>query len=161
MIDGQLDPASRDAMVQGYIRYSEARPWEDHGDAQADGEHPDYDARWALEDAIREAPAAAAWELVLTLLRGAPDEILEDCAVGPLENLVVYRGTELIDEIEREARQDPRFRWALGCIWLSYGELPDDILTRVVRASGGEIHPLPPLNELVTDGLDLPFVDDH
>ena len=45
--------------------------------------------------------------------------------------------------LEAEVRRDARFRWALGCIWLSHGSLPRDVLRRIVDASGGAIDPLP------------------
>jgi hypothetical protein len=85
---------------------------------------------------------------VRTLLQEAEDDDLGTQAAGPLEDLVRLRGAELIGEIEAEVERDARFRRALGCIWLSHGELPADVLERVVRASGGEIRPLPPLEEL-------------
>lgn len=146
MIDSRIGPLGVDTAVAGYLRYSQALQ-EDDEDAVYDPLDPDTAAWDALEDAIRTAPAATAWELVRALLRQAPDGDLGFYAAGPLEELVRLRGAELIDEIEAEARSDERFRWALGCIWLSRGELPDDVLERVVRASGGEIKPLPPREE--------------
>jgi len=140
-----MDAAERDATVQGYIRHNE---WLGRAGPEGDAPPLDENAYLAFREAIWDGPAGVAWELVTTLLRAAPDEELETCAAGPLEDFVRLRAPELIDEIEREAERDPRFRWALGCIWLSHGEMPDDILDRVVRASGGEIYLLPPLAEL-------------
>lgn len=145
MIDSRVGPLGLDAVVDGYIRYSAALQ---RGDADADANAHDAAAYDALETAIWQAPAAVAWELVVTLLRRAPDADLDFHAAGPLENLVVHRGPELIGEIEAEAARDERFRWALGCIWLSRDEIPDDVLERVVRASGDAIQPFRPLKEL-------------
>jgi hypothetical protein len=145
MIDSRVGPLGIDAVVDGYIRYSETLR---RGDPDADANARDAAAYDALEAAIRGAPAAVAWELVVTLLRRAPDAELDFHAAGPLENLVVHRAAELIGEIEAEAARDERFRWALGCIWLSRDEIPDDVLQRVVRASGGAIQPFRPLKEL-------------
>jgi hypothetical protein len=38
--------------------------------------------------------------------------------------------------------RDPRFRWALGCIWLLVGDLPSTELERIVQASDGQIMPV-------------------
>lgn len=67
---------------------------------------------------------------------------------GPLEDVVIRHGVELIDRIEREAERGEHFRSALGGIWLSVDDLPRDVLERVVRASGGEIQPLPSHEEM-------------
>jgi len=120
----------------------------DPANAVWDPHDPDQAAYDALEEAVSHAPPAVAWELVLTLLRSGPDEELGNFAAGPLEDVVRTRAPALIDLIEAEAERDPRFRWALGCIWLYRGDMPDDILARVVRASGGAIKPMPPMEEL-------------
>jgi hypothetical protein len=135
------DSLDANAMARGYIRHATLL----QGDPGAVADPSDAAAYEALDAAVWQAPAAVAWELVVTLLRLAPDDDLGFYAAGPLENLVSRRAAELIGEIEAEARRDPRFRSALRCVWLSRGEMPDDILDRVVRASGGAIDPLPPL----------------
>jgi hypothetical protein len=145
-IDSRVGPLTLDTVIEGYLRYSASL--QQGADAAALGDSVEEAAYDALETAIWRAPPATVWELVTELLRRAPDHDLETHAVGPLENLVSRRGPELIDQIEAEANSDPRFRWALGCIWLSRGKLPDEVLARVVRASGDEIKPLPPLQEL-------------
>lgn len=141
-IESRLGPLDVETVVSGYLRYSR-RPRDDRNDY----DHPDTIADDALRNAIVSAPASVAWELVRTLLRQADDGELSFHAAGLLEDLVALRGAELIGEIEAEARADERFRWALGCIWLSHGALPNDVLERVVRASGGQIKPLGPRAE--------------
>lgn len=141
MMDPRMESVDADAMARGYIRHATLL----QGDSGAVADASDAAAYETLEAAVWQAPATVAWELVLTLLRLAPDDDLGFYAAGPLENLVSRRAVELIGEIEAEARRDPRFRSALGCIWLSRGDMPDDILARVVAASGGAINPLPPL----------------
>ncbi|WP_420125618.1 DUF6869 domain-containing protein [Longimicrobium sp.] len=144
MLESRLGPLDIETVVSGYLRYSR-RPRDD--DDAYDYDHPDTIADDAVRNAIVSAPAPVVWELVRTLLRQVEDDELSFHAAGPLEDLVALRGAELVDEIEAEARQDARFRWALGCIWLSYGALPDAVLERAVRASGGQIKPLPPRTE--------------
>lgn len=146
-IDTRIGPLPSHTVVEAYRSFRKRLAGE------SDASAPDPDSveeagHDAFEHAVRSGPARTAWHLVLELLRTASDDDLGFYAAGPLEDLVHLRGTELVDEIEAEARRDARFRWALGCIWLSYGELPDDILARVVRASGDEIKPLPPLTGL-------------
>ena len=144
MVESRVGPLDVATVVSGYLRYAR-RPRED--DDGYDFDHPDTIADDTLRNAIFNAPAGTAWELVRTLLRQAEDDDLSFHAAGPLEDLVVLRGAELVDEIEAEARADKRFRWALGCIWLSHGALPAAVLERVVRASGGQIKPLGPRSE--------------
>jgi len=146
IINTRVGPLARHTVVEAYRSFRKRL-------AENDGTNPDADsseeaAHDAFEDVIRNGPALAAWRLVLELLRTSSDDDLGFFAAGPLEDLVHRHGAELIGEIEAEASRDSRFRWALGCVWLSRGDLPDDILARVVRASGDEIKPLPPLTDL-------------
>jgi hypothetical protein len=95
-----------------------------------------------VKQRIHAGPSDVAWELVLEVLRRVPDERLEVYAAGPLEDFVRRWGVDLVGEIEKEALRDPRFRWALGCIWLLVGDLPSTELERIVQASDGQIMPV-------------------
>ena len=140
MSDTAIPDIDRETLIAGYVRFVEAlgRGVPDQS-AEMDVASEAYHA---VDKLIARGPAQSAWELVLELLRRAPDDRLDVYAAGPLENLVRHHGVELADVIEREAARDDRFRWALGCIWLTVGELPAETLERVVRASDGEIKPL-------------------
>jgi hypothetical protein len=81
--------------------------------------------------------------LTQAVLRAAPNDRLDVYAAGVLESLVRGQGTALVAEIESAAAGDERFRWALGRIWLTEGDLPPDVMGRIVQASGGAIQPLP------------------
>jgi hypothetical protein len=146
MIESRIGPLDVDTVVSGYLRYTRGLQVDDD-DAVYDPDDPDTIADDAFRMAIRAAPALEAWELVRALLRRAGGDELGTHAAGALEDLVRLRGAELIGEIETEARDDARFRWALGCIWLSHGDLPTLVLERVVRASGSRIKPLPSREE--------------
>lgn len=65
------------------------------------GAHPEE--AWIF---VREALAAAGtvWQAVMI-------------AAGPLEDLIAEHGAAVIDRIEREARQSPRFCFALTGVW--------------------------------------------
>jgi hypothetical protein len=125
------------AVAAGYLRYSKSlRSDHDRNTIWSPETDPDCAAYDLVDRVIRSGPAERAWEIVLEILRRAPDGDLDTQAAGPLEELVRRRGVALVGQIEREAHLDERFRWALGCIWLTVGDLPPDILDRVVRASG-------------------------
>jgi hypothetical protein len=136
-LDSEIGPLDVATVAEGYARYARAlKSGAAKGLADDD---PDVVADDVFRRVLHDGPAAAAWELVLEVLRRAPDEELGFFAAGPLEDVVRRFGVELVGRIEAEARRDARFRWALGRIWLSRGVLPDTVLDRVVAASGGEI----------------------
>lgn len=139
MNDRTASTADSDALAAAYVRYSEI-----HGQrVPEDTPEMDADERAysVVDGAMRTAAPERAWELVLAVLKRAPDDRLDVYAAGPLEELVRHQGTELVSVIEAEAARDERFRWALGCIWLQAKQLPADVLARIVRASGDAIKP--------------------
>jgi hypothetical protein len=129
------------SIAASYLRYSNSLSRDEDPDAVWSPEtDPDCRDYHTVDDAIRRGPTDLAWRLVRAILDATDDDDLAHQAAGPLEEVVRLRGSDLIASIERDATQDPRFRWALGQIWLSEGELPRDILARVVAASGDTIH---------------------
>jgi hypothetical protein len=122
-----------EAAIAGYILHAERGPNDE-----------EYFWAWeAVTDYLRTASASEGWGLVLSLLHRTPDHVLGSVAAGPLEDLVLTHGTELVEQLEREALRDERFKWALGGIWMRHGDLPPEVEDRIVAASGGQIHPLP------------------
>lgn len=109
------------------------------------GERRDEDF-WAWERVISivswDGDAERARDLMAALVEHAPEELLGDVGAGPLENLIVHRGAELVEWIEHQAWSEPRFFRALGYVWLEKGALPADVEARIVRASGGAIEPV-------------------
>ena len=75
---------------------------------------------WAFEcmsNLVETAPRAA-WRCVLATLRHCEtDKEIATLAAGPLEDLVIKHGPEMIAEIEREAAGNDRFRRLLSGIW--------------------------------------------
>jgi hypothetical protein len=57
------------------------------------------------------------WDLVLEMVRLAPDDCLPHVAAGPLETLLSRYGDEVIDRVEAEARTDPRFARTLRGVY--------------------------------------------
>lgn len=78
-----------------------------------------------------------AWRLTLLLIEAAPTlEALSYVAAGPLEDLLYGRGEQFIDEVERLARQDPKFRRALRSA-INESESPGDVHDCVIKAAAG------------------------
>lgn len=138
-----MNSSDLDRIATGFIAYRDllAReaPYDDPAMVSAEAAYDD------LHRMTHDGSARDAWEVVLELLRRAPDEELDYYAAGPLEDLVQRRGEELVSEIEELAARDERFRWALGCTWLSVGALSAATLARIVKASDGEISKSYPL----------------
>jgi hypothetical protein len=90
-------------------------------------------ARSAVEDAVN-AGGVEALRVIAALLETAPDSSSAGLvAAGPLEDLVHKHGDVLVDEIDRLARQSPKFRQAMADIWLSTGAVGPDTERRLQR----------------------------
>ena len=121
-----------DTLLATWIRYAvEKRP-------------EDFWAWDRVSSSSSGSDTEAAWNLVVALVRNAPDEVLGSVGAGPLENLLNAHGAMLVDWIVGEAQRDHRFREALGRAWLSRGTLPPAIENRIVQASGGVLTLLSP-----------------
>lgn len=78
-----------------------------------------------------------AWRVTLQLIAAAKTpEALSYIAAGPLEDLLYARGKQYIDEVERLARQDPKFRLALRSVY-NESESPGGVHDRVIKAAAG------------------------
>lgn len=88
------------------------------------------DAGWyGVDERIRRG-GEDALRVVAALLGRAPDEdAVALVAAGPLEDLLNWHGDALVNEVERLARQDFRFRRALAGVCLA-----DRALDSVVEA---------------------------
>lgn len=87
--------------------------------------------------ALHLGHAETLWRFVLKVLERQPSErALGMLAAGPIEDLISECGTQFIDRIETQARQDPLFREALHGVWQS--TTPDALWARIVRARGAD-----------------------
>jgi len=102
---------------------------------------------WAVDHVMVATASRAnpehAWAIVRALFDAAPDDLLGAVAAGPLENVLTYHTSVVIDDVETMARRDPRFRRVLGKVWLTTGAIPRGLETRLVRASNGVLRPFP------------------
>lgn len=94
---------------------------------------------WAWEELhrIREEDGfAAAWPLVLALVRGGSDRAVAQLGAGVLEKRLVEDGLEVILRVETQAAIDPRFRYCLSHVWVFV--VPEELRDRIVAARGTE-----------------------
>jgi hypothetical protein len=99
------------------------------------GESRDATAAWRAFDAVDDVITSGGVEaisLILELLDSAPTPAaVSAVGAGPLEDLLHEHGEQLIDEVERRARQEPAFAHALRSVWLEHGALPTEVEARL------------------------------
>jgi hypothetical protein len=84
----------------------------------------------ALYDLIDDDPCLA-FEIILDLLHRAPTEsTFGHVAAGPLEDLVAWRGREVISHIEQRAQDDEDLRRALSGLCVGPATLDPETLER-------------------------------
>jgi hypothetical protein len=107
---------------------------------------------WEMVYDLVDADPERGWSLVTLLVAGASGANLGQVGAGPLEKLVCQHPLAVIDRVESCARHDPKFRECLSTIWLSRGEVPDEVITRIVEVTGGHVSLLPSLEDGPRDG---------
>jgi hypothetical protein len=117
------------------------------GDAEEllDGWFVSEAAAWAHRevDELLRADRAQGWAAVQALVQQATTEqALSSIGAGPLEDLVRRYPADLINEVERMAQVEPRFRRALAGAWLTLEDVPRDLAHRYWAASGKELQVL-------------------
>jgi hypothetical protein len=100
----------------------------------------DFWAWRAATDALFEDPERA-WTILLELVTLAEPDELGYVGAGLLEDLCQDHGSQFIDRIEARTATDSKFKCALAAIWLNSLYAPEDIVRRLVAASGGAIEP--------------------
>lgn len=84
---------------------------------------------------VRSDPTAAL-KFILQAIAVKPGEFaFANLAAGPLEDLLVFHGEEVIDKVEEEARSNSAFDELLGGVWL--GRMNVRVAERVARARSG------------------------
>ena len=115
-------PIDRERMVREYIEYGET-------------EVPEWGWASARMFNILEGAPELAWELIVDLIyRALSDKSLGFVAASPLEDLLSKDGPTFIERVEHRARQDDKFRRALGM--LRRLEMTAEVWDRVVEAAG-------------------------
>jgi len=93
---------------------------------------------WAVQKFMdvgtEELSAQDCFKAILAILaKNPPDKVIRVLAAGPSEDLIEECGEEVIDEIERLARQNSKFKYLLGGVWESG---TPDIWSRVLACRG-------------------------
>lgn len=141
----ELESRTADDLVEGWWRHVRlAQGSRSERTRLEAGEDAFADAGWYGVYERVERGGVEAVQLVAALLGRAPDDDgVALVAAGPLEDLLHWHGDDLVDELERRARQDARFAQALGGVWLS-----DEVLHPEVTARLRPWLTTPPLDDL-------------
>jgi hypothetical protein len=89
---------------------------------------------WAyeqLENLVRHDPEDA-WHVIQCIRKlDGSDVIISNLAAGPLEDILVAYGTNLIERIEILAKEDPQLCRLLGGVWQN--AIPESVWLRIKR----------------------------
>jgi hypothetical protein len=96
----------------------------------ADVRHRAFDC---VSELVREAPAAAVGFLVVACAQSLTVSELCVIAAGPLEDVLCAHGPEVIAQLEKIAKVDPRFRLMLSGTW-GRERIDPDVWARLAAA---------------------------
>ncbi|MEM8634997.1 MAG: DUF6869 domain-containing protein [Pseudomonadota bacterium] len=103
--------------------------------------------QWLLDQKVQEnTENTSAIERVMDMTRNASpqtqlsfveqaiekaetDNQLANIAAGPLEDLLVHHGSEVIDDVVIASRQSPKFRRTMTGVWQQ--NMPDDVWQKI------------------------------
>jgi hypothetical protein len=86
----------------------------------------------ALDDLVDDDPFLAFSVILELVHRARTESTFGFVAAGPLEDLIKFHGTEVIDQIEEQAACDEKLRTALGRVHLARNDLDTATLERYV-----------------------------
>jgi hypothetical protein len=103
---------------------------------------------WWAYDAVRhlcESEPKEALALILVMVEMADQPLLlKDIRAGPLEDLLVKRGADVIAEVEARARDNAPLRTVLSHVWISDGS---GALNQRLVALGCRVVPIRPRDD--------------
>jgi hypothetical protein len=121
-----VDESERVRLVAGYMAYCRA----------TDGS-PEQEAYfWAMDacyDIARDSPILCLQLCEDMLSCDIDDDTRAVLAAGPLEDTLAEHGPAIIDDVERRAGRNPKFRHLLGGVWKCG---PDATWERICEARG-------------------------
>ncbi len=125
----KLSDAERIELISAYIeRYGQSLSLTDENILT----HSDKNF-WAYEkfaDLAKCEPVAAFSVILGTLAATDREDVLDNLAAGPLEDLIRIHGEQFIEQIEAQAHRDQRFRNLLSGVW-NVGT--PDVWARIVK----------------------------
>jgi len=105
------DSIKSEELIAAWIRY--------HQQSKPQNDDPDFAAWEKLNDLIHERPSQA-FNLVEQIISKTEDKrVLGSMGAGPLEDLLVSHGEQFVDKVLDNARQDEKWRFVLGCVWIN------------------------------------------
>jgi hypothetical protein len=109
----------------------------------SEGTLPDRTAYDVVHDSLYRGPAALALAFIVEILRQGSEQDIPAVTHLLVECLVKHQGCAIVEGLEEEALRNERLRRCLGGVMIMAGELPAEILARLVRASDGilKVHP--------------------
>jgi hypothetical protein len=133
--------------IENYYDY-ELGDWvTDHSRYHAVADEPRFSA---LEEPVEISPELT-WALILELLAAVPEDVTSMVGLGPLDTFVRWHGAAFVEELERGARDNPRFREAVLNVDLPRGYLPAEVEARLVAAFGPCFQLGPPWESVLDD----------
>jgi hypothetical protein len=104
----------------------------------ADKKSPEYDKHfWAVREVwqlSRKLPDTCLEFINEVRRQDGSELILASLAAGPLEDVLVHYGPQLVEQVEALARKDVQFRKLLGAVWRN--NIAEDVWVRVQRVAG-------------------------
>jgi hypothetical protein len=98
-----------------------------------DPKSSEYEQRFAafepVWDMTHKQPQEAWYFILAVMETDGSDRIMQSLSAGPLEDLLVYHGPALIDQVEATAKTSPKFASLLGGVWQN--AMRQDIWDRV------------------------------
>lgn len=92
----------------------------------------DFEVVEALDRLIK-TDCDIAWLVIVEICKGAESDLdLANLAAGPLEDLLVKHGAEIIERVEQYSALNSKFKEALSGVWKN--AIPDDIWCRIEKA---------------------------
>jgi len=89
---------------------------------------PEYEEHfWAFEkiDELIHSNPLEALEVILKIIEINPTErIIANLGAGHIEDLMCYKGEEVINKIKTEAKQNANFKKSLASTWLDSNDTP-------------------------------------
>jgi hypothetical protein len=85
---------------------------------------------------ISKLPKLALSIILKILEKDSTDVVIPVLAAGELEDILSLHGEDIIDLVERTARENLKFKKLLGGVWQA--EMSSEIYKRVIIAAGGE-----------------------
>lgn len=121
-----MNNIEKDELVKTWIRLQNIAVEVGYEDPKAD------ELFWSAQkmDELISRDPQAAWNVILSILKTDESRtIIQSLSAGPLEDLLVRHGEQVIDAVETEAKKNEKFAKLLGGVWKN--KIKDEIWNRI------------------------------